>query len=248
MTNPISLQMYTLRDETAKDFPGTLARVAEIGYSAVELAGMGAMSATEMRALLDSLGLVCSGAHVSLDAMERDLDAAIADMKTLGAPYLICPWLPPERRPDGPGYRTLAKLLGGFAERSAAAGIEFCYHHHEFELEPAGDSTGLHILRDEGGPALLFEIDIYWAAFAGYDPAALLKDFSGRVALVHLKDMARDEQTFAEVGHGRLDIPGAIDAGEAAGAEWFIVEQDVCRRPPLESVKLSRDYLRTLGR
>ncbi len=247
-TNPLSLQMYTLRDLAATDYPGTLRKVKEIGYGAVEIAGFGGMSAAALRRELDEIGLVVSGAHVPIEMLENQLDAVIADMQTLGAPYLICPWMPPERRRSADDYRALARVLTGIGATVAGAGLTFCYHHHDFELQPFGDATGLHLLLHECEPgAVAFEIDVYWAAYAGVDPVQLINEFAGRAPLIHLKDLAPGSRTFAEVGHGTLNIPAIVSAARAAGAQWFIVEQDVCQRPPLESVRMSYEYLKSLG-
>lgn len=247
-TNPIALQMYTLREEAQKDFKGTLRAVAELGYGAVELAGMGGLSAAELRAELDALGLKVSGAHIGLDRLEGQLSEVIDEMKTLGGRYVVCPWLPPNRRPDGDGYRALAELLSGIATQVQQHGLQLAYHNHDFEFQRFGDTTGLHIMRDSSDPALKFELDAYWASYAGLDPIPLIGEFAGRIPLVHLKDMKAGSRVFAEVGHGTLDIPGLIAAAEANGAEWFIVEQDRCERPALESVRMSLDYLRSIGK
>jgi sugar phosphate isomerase/epimerase len=250
MANPIGLQFYTLRDEAAKDFVGTLAKAAEIGYGAVELAGYGGLTAEQLRGELDRLGLKVSGAHTPIERLEGDLKNVIAELQTLGARYVICPWLGPARRPGAEGYKQLAKLFNGVGAQAREGGLVFAYHHHDFELQRFGDTTGLHIMLAESDPELVkAEIDVYWAAHAGFDPVGLIQEFTGRVPLVHLKDMTpAPERTFAEVGHGTLDIPGIIAAAEAAGAEWLIVEQDRCIRPPLESIRMSREYLRSLGR
>ncbi len=247
-TNPLSLQMYTLRDLASVDYVGTLKKVKEIGYGAVEVAGVGGMGTAELRRELDAIGLIVSGAHVPIQALEGQLDTVLADMQTLGAPYLICPWMPPERRSSADDYRALARVLNGIGERVSRAGLTFCYHHHDFELHPFGDTTGLHILLHECDPGhVAFEIDVYWAAYAGVDPVQLIGEFAGRAPLVHLKDMAPGSRTFAEVGSGTLDIPAILNAARNAGAQWFVVEQDVCQRPPLESVRMSYEYLRGLG-
>lgn len=246
-TNPLSLQMYTLRDLAATDYVGALRKVKEVGYGAVEVAGVGGMSAAALRQELDAIGLIISGAHVPIQMLEHQIDTIIADMQTLGAPYLICPWMPPERRNNADDYRALARVLNGIGATAAAAGLTFCYHHHDFELQPFGDTTGLYILLHECDPrAVAFEIDVYWAAYAGVDPVQLIGEFTGRAPLIHLKDMAPGSRTFAEVGHGTLDIPAILSAARAAGAQWFVVEQDVCQRPPLESVRMSYEYLKGL--
>jgi sugar phosphate isomerase/epimerase len=249
-TNPIALQMYTLRDAAQQNFAGTLRAVAEMGYGAVELAGLGPYTAEALQKELDALGLKVVGGHVALERMEQDMPAVIAEMQVLGAQYVIVPWLSPQRRPDAAGYKQLAGVLNSLGEQARAAGLQLCYHHHEFELAPQGDTTGLHILHAESDPELVkFELDVYWAKDAGFDPIELIGTFAGRVPLVHLKDRtATDPPTFAEVGHGTLDIPGIIAAAEHAGAQWFIVEQDISQRQPIESVRMSVEYLKTLGR
>ncbi|MDW8145076.1 MAG: sugar phosphate isomerase/epimerase [Roseiflexaceae bacterium] len=247
VTNPLSLQMYTLRDQAATDYVGTLRKVKEIGYDAVELAGLGGISAAKLRQELDAIGLIVSGAHVPIEMLESQLDTIIADMQTLGAPYLICPWAPPERRSSADNYRTLARVLNDIGAAVANAGLTFCYHHHDVELHSFGNTTGLHILLHECDPrAVAFEIDVYWAAYAGVDPVQLINEFAERAPLIHLKDMAPGSRTFAEVGHGVLNIPAILRAARAAGAQWFVVEQDICQRPPLESVRMSYAYLKGL--
>jgi sugar phosphate isomerase/epimerase len=248
-TNPIALQMYTVREEAQRDFLGTLRAVAEMGYGAVELAGLGGLDARAVRSELDALGLQVAGAHIGLDRLEGQLDGAIEEMQTLGGQYVICPWLPPNRRPDAAGYAELGRTLAQIGASVRERGLRLAYHNHDFELERFGDTTGLHILRDTApADTLDFEIDGYWAAYAGLDPAALIGEFAGRVSHVHLKDMKAGTRVFAEVGHGTLDIPGIIAAGEAAGAQWFVVEQDRSERTPLESVRMSIEYLKRLGR
>lgn len=250
MSNPISLQLYTVRDDAGRDFVGTLKQVAEIGYGAVELAGYGGLSATQLRAACDQLGLVVSGAHTPIDRLEHDLDNVIQELTILGAQYAICPWMGPDRRPGAEGYKELARSFNQIGATCKQSGLTFAYHHHDFELQRFGDTTGLHILKDYGDPELIkFEIDVYWAAYAGFEPVALIHEFGDRVACIHLKDMTpAPERTFAEVGHGILDIPAILTAGDAIGAKWFIVEQDRSQRTPLESIAMSRTYLKSLGR
>src|SRR5262249_45412681 len=94
----VALQMYTVRDEAEKDFEGTFKKVADIGYKAVELAGTGGLSGSDLRKLLDGMGLDISGAHVSLDQLETNLSAALDYQSELGSRFVICPFLPESRR------------------------------------------------------------------------------------------------------------------------------------------------------
>lgn len=248
--NPISVQMYTLRDAVAVDYLGTLRAVAELGFRAVELVTLGDMVAIELRRELDILGLRASGMHVGLERLESQLEAALDDVETLGALFVIMPNTPPERRRHAADYRRLGQSLTTIGEAAQRRGLQLCYHHHDFEFERFDGATGLTILLEEAAPTLVkAEIDVYWAAKAGIDPVTLISGMVGSVPLVHLKDMADSaEQEFAEVGHGTLDFRAILAAGDAAGVEWYVVEQDVCKRPPLESVGMSLAYLHSLGR
>jgi sugar phosphate isomerase/epimerase len=143
---------------------------------------------------------------------------------------------------------SFAREASEVARRLAQGGIGFVYHNHSFELEKFGDKTGLRILYDESDPeAFTSEIDTYWIQHGGENPAEYIRKYANRCPLVHLKDMLADEQkTFAEVGGGILDWPAIFKASEAAGAKWYIVEQDRCQRPPLESVKISFENLKKM--
>jgi sugar phosphate isomerase/epimerase len=249
-TRPIAVQMYTLRDAVQSDIVGTLRAVAELGYGAVELHTLGGLSAADLRTELDTLGLKVAGMHIALDRLEQQLEAEIDALKTLGGEYVVCPFLMPDRRSSADAYRSLADSFNHIGRTCQEHGLRFAYHNHAFEFERFGDQTGFDILFGETDPSLvLSELDVYWVAYAGEDPIATLRKYAGRVPLVHLKDMTPGpDRTFAEVGHGTLDFPAILAAADEAGAEWLIVEQDVCQRPPLESVGMSLSYLRSIGR
>lgn len=243
----VALQLYTVRDETANDFTGTLRRVAEIGYGAVEFAGYGDLAAPELKALLDETGLRAASSHVALDRLEADLDSEIAYCRRIDCSYIVLPWLDPSRR-DAEQMRALAPRLNEFGRRCRAQGITFAYHNHDFEFVQDEGTYLLDRLLDSTDPALVaLELDIYWAAFAGVDPAAYLRQRAGRVPLVHLKDLAAD-RTFSEVGDGTLDLGAIFTAAEAGGARWYIVEHDRPQMPSLHSARRSLDNLRGLGK
>lgn len=248
--NPISVQMYTLRENVQADYLGTLRAVAELGYRAVELVTVGSLGAQALRQELDTLGLQVSGIHTPLDRLEREADRALDEAATLGTTYVIVPYTPPERRKTGEDYRKLGETLTSIGRKAQNHGLQLCYHNHDFEFERFNGATGLAIMLEEADPQLVqAELDLYWAAKAGVDPVALLRGMAGSVPLVHLKDMAdTPERGFAEVGHGTLDFPAILAAGDEIGVKWYVVEQDTTARPPLESVGMSLAYLRTLGR
>jgi sugar phosphate isomerase/epimerase len=246
--SPLAIQMYTVRDAAAQDFPGALQKVAELGYDAVELAGMFDLSATALRQILDDLGLQCISAHVALPNLRNNLDQEIETYLALGASYLVCPVLPLEERGEEAGYRALAAELNQIGERCRAKGIQFCYHHHAFELVQFNGKYGLDILLEDSDPAnVQLQADVYWLHIGGEDPATYIRQWPGRVPLIHLKDVSATEPpTFAEVGAGILAWPEILAVAKENGAQWYIVEQDRCPGDPFESAKISIDNYRKM--
>src|SRR5579883_466717 len=153
---PIALQLYTVRDELAKDFSGTLRKVAEMGYTNVELAGFGGMAAQDLKATLDEYGLKAIGSHVGLDLLEgAGLGKTIEDHKLIGVPYIVVPWLAQERRGDKAGYLRLAEILNEIGETVKQSGLQLGYHNHNFEFDEKFDGkAALDILFEETDPDL----------------------------------------------------------------------------------------------
>jgi len=243
----ISLQLYTVREHTARDVPATLRRLAEIGYTAVEFAGYGGLSPRDLRAILDDLGLRASGAHVPLESWETDPEAVISDMQALGCAHAVVPIIPPERR-DENAVAGLAESFNRWGELCRSEGITFSYHNHAFEFAPLGETTVWDLLLRETDPGLVhLELDLYWVRYGGADPEAVLRDLGERVSLVHLKDMADDEErSDLPVGEGTMPWQELLRAADAAGVEWYIAEQDN-PRDAFEDVQSSLRYLRGLS-
>lgn len=247
---PIALQLYTVRHDVDKDLPGTLRQVAEIGYAGVEFAGFGEWKASELKSLLAELQLQPAGGHVPIDQLEKDLDAVIEFNLELGNPYVVCPWIPEDRRKKKADWLSIARLFNSVGKKCKENGLTFCYHNHSFEFEKFDDSYALDLLFAATNPDLVkAELDTYWIRHGGADPAEYLERYAGRCPLIHLKDMADDEErSFAEIGQGILDWNAIFEAAEAGGAEWYIVEQDTCAGPPIESARVSFENLRKWGK
>ena len=140
----------------------------------------------------------------------------------------------------------MAGKLNKIGEKCKKRGLQLCYHNHAHEFKIYDGKAGLDILYSETDPVLVkAEFDVYWIQYAGVSPIDYIKKHSDRCELIHLKDMAED-RSFAEVGNGTMDIKSIIETAKKCGAKGFIVEQDQCKRKPLESVKMSVDYLNTL--
>jgi sugar phosphate isomerase/epimerase len=244
----ISLQLYTVREQTARDMPGTLRRLAEIGYTAVEFAGFGGLTPRELRGTLDDLGLRASGAHVPLDAWESDPSSVIADMHAIGSPHAIVPMAPPGRRGDKDSVARLAESFNRWGGLCRDEGLTFSYHNHDFEFAPLGDATMWDVLVWETDPELVhLELDLYWIKYGGTDPETVLRDVGDRVSLVHLKDMAPDEtRSDLPVGEGTIPWPQLLAAADEVDVEWFVAEQDN-PRDALEDVESSLKAMRNLS-
>ncbi|GAE35247.1 inosose dehydratase [Halalkalibacter akibai JCM 9157] len=246
-TIKVAVQMYTLRDETEKDFAGTLKKVAELGFEGVEFAGYGGLTAEEVRTLLDELGLEAAASHVPLDQLQNNLAKVIEDQKALGSKYVVCPFLMPDQRTEE-DYQKLIPFLEKAGEQCKQEGITLCYHNHDFELERLNDGRMAleAIFEDTSASNVQTELDVYWLTKAGENPVEWIKRYQNRAPLVHLKDMTTDEEKFfAELGTGGVDIESVIAIGEEAGVKWWVVEQDVSRRTPLESIEISMNFLKT---
>lgn len=243
----IGLQMYTVRDECEKDFLNTLKKVADIGYTGLELCGYYGVSASDLRKYIDGLGLKAVSAHVSLAAMQEDLAKEIEYAKILGMKAIVLPWLPDEYRKDEDAYLRTSELIRELDEKCSREEIQLCYHNHDFEFEKNGSGYYLDVFlkRTEN---LKLELDTFWTSYAGIDTLKYMRTNSSRLQFIHLKDMIKDEKpVFAEVGEGCLNIASFIETAVELGVEWAFVEQDFCRRPSIESVKISFENLRRMG-
>lgn len=245
MSLPVALQLYTVRDETAKDFIGTLEKVAAMGYDGVEFAGFGDIPATQMKAVLDRLGLKAVGSHTMPDLLKEKLDEVIKYNLEIGNKYVICPWAPFKTKED---YVNAVRLFNEIGARCRENGLQFVYHNHDFEFTKFDGEYGLDILYNGTTPEnMVAEIDTCWAFYAGVDPADYVRKYKGRCPLVHIKDLkTKENKEFIEVGYGVIDIPEIVKAANEIGSEWLIVEIDTCPKPTLESAKISVDYLKSL--
>ncbi|GIX07875.1 MAG: sugar phosphate isomerase [Candidatus Poribacteria bacterium] len=246
---PVGLQTYTVREDLTRDFVGTLRRVAEIGYEGVEGLPGGGLSPREYRQLLEQLNLKTPGGHVPLEQLESDLNRVVELSQEIGARFVTIPYLAEPRRRSADDWRRLGEIMTRIGERLAQHSLVLCYHNHSFEFQRFEGKYGLDLLYESSDPRYLqAELDTYWIQHGGEDPAEYIRKYAGRVPLLHIKDMAADGD-FAEIGEGVLDWPRIFDAAEAAGVQWYLVEQDRCsRRTPLEAIALSLDNLRKMGK
>ena len=228
----IALQLWTVRELIAADLPGTLQAVAAAGYRSVELAALPDIAPAALARMLADAGLEAMASHEGIERLRDDASAVADRLAAVGCPRLIVPWLPEEERQDRAGVQRFAADLGEFAERLATQGIRLGYHNHDFEFAPLAGTTVWDILLAELPPEVELELDVYWAAEGGRDPVAEIRTLGDRIRLVHMKDRAAGTEPHdAPAGEGTLPMPAIIEAGRAAGVEWYVVEQDEPQDP-----------------
>lgn len=242
-TQPIGIQLYTLRQPLAQDFTGTLDALRDLGLRDLELAGeYGGLDAPALRGALDERGLAARAAHLPLDRLEADPAGQAAFLHALGARHAVYPYHRAESEAD---WRALAGRLERLAGQLAREGITLSYHNHAHELSQTfGGQSALDLLA-EAAPSLALELDLAWVHAGGHDPLVYLRRYAGRTPLLHLKDVRRTEKGWqtVELGAGELDLPTLL-AAVPAGTLVFYEQDD---NQGLPSVRQSLAYLEGLS-
>ena len=245
---PIGLQLYSVRDDCARDLPGTLAAVAKMGYTGVEFFTFYDHPAKTVRAMLDDLGLVCCGAHVSLQSLLGDaLPRTIEYHQTLGNKYLVVPALPEERRATRAAWRQTAQLFSGLAEQAGKHGMLVGYHNHSVEFKEIEGQTPFDVFFGATAPEVIMQLDLGNGMHGGGDMLACLRRYPGRAVTIHLKEYSPDNM--ALIGEGGVPWQDVFALCEQQGkTEWYIAEHEHYKYPPLECVRRCLDNLRAMGK
>lgn len=260
----IGVQLYTVRDAMASDPAGTLAKVAQIGYNSVEAATYTGtqkfygMDAKTFASVLKQNNLIIPSAHYVLGQQKmngneikgtllHEWDKAVEDAAAVGIQYMVCAYLFDEERGDIDHYKQLADQFNKAAETCKKAGIQFCYHNHDFEFQEQNGQLPYDILLNNTDKELVkMELDLYWATKAKHDPVALFEKHPGRFPLWHVKDMDNTpQQAFAEVGSGTIDFKRIFANAKKSGMKYFFVEQDKCPGSPFDSITKSYNYIKS---
>lgn len=247
----VGVQLYTLRDAISKDAKGSLKRVAELGFGEVENFGYSGkffgMDAITYKSLLGDLGMTAPSGHYMYGNILKGWEKAVEDAKTIGQDYMVLAYLTPPERKSLDDYKKIASDLNKAGETCKQAGIQLCYHNHEFEFESMNGQLPFDILTNETDAGLVkIELDLYWSTVAGQDPVALFKKHKGRIALWHVKDMDKTpKKNFTEVGNGVIDFATIFKNAKTSGMKHFFVEQDVCPGSPFDSISQSIGYIKS---
>jgi sugar phosphate isomerase/epimerase len=238
---PVGLQLYSLRDDFKKDVPGTLDLAKNFGPKIAELAGTYGMTPEQFKKELDKRGLKGIGAHFGFELWEKDPEAVAKDAKALGLKYAGCAWIPHEGKFTEADAHKAAAVFNKAGEALAKYGIKFYYHNHGYEFEPYNDGTLMDILVNETKPALVaFQMDVLWTFFPGQDPAKLLKRYSSRWELMHLKDLKKgvatgslsggtDVENDVVLGTGQIDLAATLKAAAEVGVKYYFIEDESSR-------------------
>lgn len=236
-----SLQLYTLRDAIQEDLPGTIKRVAEIGFTQVEPYNFVA-TAKELGAALKENGLTAPSGHAPL--LSQDQDEIFAAAKELGITTVIDPFLPAEHWQSAQDIQATAAKLNAAAKKGAEYGIRVGYHNHAWELESTIEGkTALEYLEGLLDPELVLEVDTYWVAVSGQDPVELLARLGDRVKLIHIKDGPATTDTKAQQPAGQGTVPVLDVIAAAKSLEVGVVEFDDYSGDIFQGITESLNYL-----
>jgi len=246
---PIALQLYSVRDDCAKDFGGTLKAVAKMGYEGVEFAGYHGRSASELRKMLDDLNLKVAGTHIGLDTLLGDeLKKTVEFNRTLGNKLLIVPGLAEERRNSAKAWLETAKLFNELAVKVKPYGMRVGYHNHVVEFQPMDGTLPWDIFFGNTTQDVVMQLDTGNALHGGADPIPLLEKYPGRATTVHLKEHSASYDK-ALIGEGDVRWREVFRLCETTGkTEWYIVEQETYALPPLECVDKCLKSLKKMGK
>jgi len=240
----IGLQLYTIRDVLNQDFVGTIQRISEVGYDVLEAAGYSdgkfyGMEPKEFKTIIEDHGMKVISSHASFNPEKSK--KAIKAHAELGVDYIVFPSLPMKTRDTADDYKQAAGIFNRIGEQCNESRIRLGYHNHAYEFELFGDVTGYDILMQNTIPDLVtYQLDLYWATYAGKDPIDLFLNYPGSFESWHVKDMIKDPEPHdTEVGTGIIDFQSIFDARKLAGMKNFFVEMDNCTIDPIESITIS---------
>lgn len=245
----VGIQLYTVRNELQKDFVGTLKAVAAAGYKEFEFFGnYYGKDPKEVKTLLAGMGVTAPAGHFSLASLKQDINKVIDTAKGVGHNIVICPFLMPNERKSLDDYKELCAVLNRSAEACKAAGLTFGYHNHDFEFKELGGQLPYDLMLKECDKNLVkMELDLGWITHAGKDPLTYFAKYPGRFITFHVKDMdASQKQITMELGRGKVDFKRILAQSKQAGVKHYFVEQDNSTIGPLESIKVSMEYIKKL--
>jgi sugar phosphate isomerase/epimerase len=248
------VQLYMVRKEAPADLAGVLKKIRATGFTQVELCPIAyTHPAAELRKMVEDAGLGHDSAHFDYDSIPDRIGYA----KELGLKYMVCSILPEKNWGTPGGFKTAAYNLNQWGRLVDNAEMKLVFHNHNYEFKRLPDGeTGFDVLmKNTDSDLVKLEFDLYWLTQAGQDPAAMMKKYSNRLVMIHLKDRVAgsqvnyspsDEQHIIELGKGSIDWKKLISQARAQGVKLALLDQDDTKLPVFESMKIDFDYLNGL--
>jgi len=246
---PVGLQLWTVRAKCAKDFPGTIAKVAKMGYKGVEFAGFFERSAKDVRKMLDDNGLLCFGSHTAYDLLSNEKLAATMEFnRTIGNKFVIVPYLDRKQLKTKADWLAKAKAFNELADKTRSEGVHIGYHSHQGDFLPIDGETPWDILFGNTSKEVCMQLDTGNAMQGGADPVAVLKKYPGRSLTIHLKEYSATNPK-ALIGEGNVKWKEVFEVCETtAGTQYYIIEEESGAYPPLEAAESSlKNYKKLRG-
>jgi sugar phosphate isomerase/epimerase len=262
---PLGIQLWTVKDEAAKDLEGTLRKVYAAGFREIEFAGFYGKTAAEIGALVKSIGFTPVSMHAGASDIDKNGAQILADAKTLGLRHVVCsspgvspakdklPWEERMKAVDLNDWKWNAALFNKFGKQVTEAGMTFGYHNHSAEFRKIDGKTAFdHLYEMTDAKHVKIELDVGWVVVAGQDPIAILDKYKDRVIALHVKDVGKrtapdQDPPSVALGEGVIDWKKVVGTAKSHGTKAFFYEQEApFTRPILDSVKLSGDYLSKL--
>jgi sugar phosphate isomerase/epimerase len=226
------LQLWTVKEDMAKDAKGTLQKIASYGYNQIEsfegAHGMfWGMSPADFKKYMDDLGMKIISSHCNIGA---DFEKKAADAASIGMKYLICPYKGPQKTIDD--FKKIADEFNAKGEICKKNGIRFAYHNHGYSFQQLEGQMPQNVMMDNTNPDTVdFEMDIYWVITGGADPVKYLQQYKNRFRLCHVKDRekgaaAGEGEASCILGEGSIDYPSLLNTAKKCGMEYYIVEQE----------------------
>ena len=243
---PIGLQLYTVRSLMARDFDGTLDRVAAIGYEEVEFAGYFRHTPAQVRAALAHSGLRAPSTHIALPADDAEWQRTLDEANAIGHQWVVIAWLDAALRSSPADWARIADRFNHLGSLASKAGLRFAYHNHDFEFAHVGGNTLFDTLLARTDRQLVgIEMDVYWVTKGGADPMWYLRHHAGRFPMLHLKDAtAAPERRMVDVGAGTIDFAELLTLARNQAGHAFVEHDDPT--DPLASARASYSYLSRL--
>jgi sugar phosphate isomerase/epimerase len=241
---PVGVQLYSVREQCAKDLPGTLEAISKIGFNGVEFAGYHGRSAKELRKMLDDLGLVACGTHTPYDSVQANkLAETIEFNRTIGNKFLIVPWMEGKSKQ---AWLDKAKEFNALADKVKADGMWVGYHAHSHDFEKFEGETAWDLFFGNTKPDVIMQLDTSNCCEGGAEPVAVLKKYPGRAKTIHIK--ANGGGPEAVIGEDKVDWKGVFEFCESkGGTQWYVVEHE-SSKDPIDAVKRSYAALKKMNK